>query len=373
MTTTICRQVFDPPPVALFYTEYQDERQVCHSRAETRGTFPSDATAPAHYGPALQAYVCYLVTRQDIPIARAAELPRDTYRAPVSTGTNVPMVQESASKLDEFVAQVEEVLIASYVAHADTTGLHLEAYLKRVHPVSTTDLTLYYLDAERGRTAMETMGAIEHLHGVLAHDCRASYRTYANLIRALCDAHHLRELDVAGSTDGQSWANDMTALLTDTRLMVLEAKAAATSALGDDQLADIRTKNDSDRRRRPPNQPASRAGRQAETAQTQQTPQSVALPRQLRRRCTKVCRGLYCSIRQQPKQERSPDGEDRPRSFTRLPQRRGCLGIPRIAKLSVPFRSNLSTAAKQGANRPEVVRQLFNGVLWMSATPGTGP
>ena len=48
--------------------------------------FPPEATAPACYGPALRAYMCYLVTRQHIPVARVAELLRDTYGAPVATG-----------------------------------------------------------------------------------------------------------------------------------------------------------------------------------------------------------------------------------------------------------------------------------------------
>jgi hypothetical protein len=60
----IRRQVFDLPPVALFCTEHQAERRRCSCGAETTGAFPKDATAPACYGPALRAYVCYLVTRQ---------------------------------------------------------------------------------------------------------------------------------------------------------------------------------------------------------------------------------------------------------------------------------------------------------------------
>jgi hypothetical protein len=147
-----------------------------------------------------QPYVCYLVTRQHIPVARVAELLRDNYGAPVATGTIVAMVEEGAAMLEEFLAQVKDLLIASDVAHADETGLRVEAHLQWVHALSSGDLTLYHLDAERGTTAMDAMGVIEHLRGVLVHDGWSSYRTYANLTHGLCNAHHLRDLDAAGST-----------------------------------------------------------------------------------------------------------------------------------------------------------------------------
>jgi transposase len=51
----IVRQVFDLPPVALFCTEHRAERKRCSCGAETTGSFPSEATAPACYGPALRA------------------------------------------------------------------------------------------------------------------------------------------------------------------------------------------------------------------------------------------------------------------------------------------------------------------------------
>ena len=203
VTGRIVRQVFDLPPVALFCTEHQVERRLCEScGSETTGTFPPEASAPACYGPALRAYVCYLVTRQHIPVARVAELLRDTYGAPVATGTIVAMVKEGAAMLEEFLARVKDLLIAADVAHADETGLRVEAHLQWVHAVSTTDLTLYHLDAERGTGAMDAMGVIEHLRGVLVHDGWASYRTYENLVYGLCNAHSAERAVMRTATGG---------------------------------------------------------------------------------------------------------------------------------------------------------------------------
>jgi transposase len=69
---------------------------------------------------------------------------------PVSSGTIVTMVIEGAALLDGFLAELRDQLGAADVAHADETGLRVEASLHWVHSVSTRLLTLYHLDEKRG-------------------------------------------------------------------------------------------------------------------------------------------------------------------------------------------------------------------------------
>jgi transposase len=242
VTGVIRRQVFDLPPLSLFCLEHQVERRRCSCGAETTGDFPKEATAPTCYGPALRAYVCYLVTRQHIPIARVAELLRDTYGAPVSAGTIIAMVQEGAVMLGGFLEGVKDLLRESDVVHADESGLRVAARLHWAHVVSSTDLTLYHLDERRGTSAMETMGVLEHLSGVLVHDGWNAYRTYDNVSHALCNAHHLRELVAVSETEGQGWAADMAGLLAETWHLVLEAKGTGDSALALEVYCAIRSK-----------------------------------------------------------------------------------------------------------------------------------
>ena len=231
VTSVITRQVFDLPSVALLCTEHRAERRCCPCGAETTGSFPTEATAPACYGPSLRAYVCYLVTRQHIPVARVAELLADTYGYAVSTGAIVAMVGQGAGMLGEFLEEVRGLLCAAQVVHADETGLRVEAALSWVHAASTTDLTLYHLDANRGTKAMDAMGVLEHLTGVLVHDGWPSYRHYATAAHALCNAHHLRELEAVAEIEGQGWATDMAAFLGDTWRRVLEAKSGGDRGL----------------------------------------------------------------------------------------------------------------------------------------------
>jgi len=241
VTGVVRRQVFDLPPTALVATEHVAEQRRCRCGTETSAAFPAEATAPACYGPGLRAHVCYLVVRQHLPVARVAELLRDAWGAPVSTGTVVAMVREGAGRLETVLAAIRDRLAGSDVVHADESGLRVQARLNWVHSTSTDTLTLYHLDPRRGTAAIDAMGVVEHLTGVLVHDGWVPYRRYTNVTHALCNAHHLRELDAAAETGTQPWAADMTALLSSTWQLVLAAQADGHCALRDDELARIRT------------------------------------------------------------------------------------------------------------------------------------
>jgi transposase len=161
------RQVYDLASIEAIITEHRAERRRCHHGFETTASFPDEATGPACYGPNLRALVCYMVVRQHIPIQWVAELMRDAYSIPVSSGTIVAMVKEGAAMLEGFLAQLRHQLGAADVAHADETGLRVESSLHWVHSVSTRLLTLYHLDKKRGTDAMDAMVA-KKVRGVLS-------------------------------------------------------------------------------------------------------------------------------------------------------------------------------------------------------------
>lgn len=240
VTGEVRRQVFDLPPVEVRTVEHRAERRRCHCGHETSAPFPPEATGPTCYGPNLRALVCYLVVRQHIPIKRVAELMSDGYGIPVSTGTIVAMVQEGATRLDAFLASLRDQLAGADVVHADETGLRVEASLYWVHSASTAKLTLYHIDKKRGTPAMDAMGVIQHLSGVLVHDGWSSYRKYTAVSHALCNAHHLRELDSVAEVEGQGWATDMVALLADTWHRVLDVKEAGATLFSATELLSIR-------------------------------------------------------------------------------------------------------------------------------------
>ena len=365
VTGTVRRQVFDLPPVALLCTEHHAQRRRCVCGTQTSGIFPAEATAPACYGPALRAYVCYLVTRQHIPIARVAELLRDAYQAPVSTGTIVAMVQQGATMLKPFLTHTTDLLRESDVVHADETGLHVQALLQWVHPVSTTELTLYHLDAERGTAAMNAMGVIEHLHGVLVHDGRAPYRRYTNVTHALCNAHHLRELQAVADTTGQLWASEMIELLCDTWTRVLDAKQQHL-ALDADTLATIRSEYRTiiaaGHSVNAPPVPTGKRGRPKRS-------KAANLLLRLDTYTDDVLR--FATDFSVPWDDNLAERDIR---MVKIAQKiSGGFRSNDGAEAFLAFRSYLSTAAKQGVNRLDALQQLFNGNPWMPTAPTTAP
>jgi transposase-like protein len=188
--------------------------------------------------------VCYLVVRQHIPIKRVAELMRDSYGIAVSTGTIVAMVKEGANRLEGFLTSLKIQLAGADVIHADETGLRVEASLYWVHSASNAHGTLYHLDKRRGTKAMDAMGVLEHLSGVVVHDGWSPYRKYTEVEHALCNAHHLRELDAVAEVEEQSWAADMIALLANTWHRVLDLKETGTTSFNAAELSSLRTAYD---------------------------------------------------------------------------------------------------------------------------------
>ena len=110
-----------------------------------------------------------------------------------------------------------------------------------VHATSSRDHSLYHLDTHRGTKAMDAMDVLAHLRGVLVHDGSQPYRDYSDVDHALCNAHHLRELDgVLGNNKDQSWAHHMAALLSATWSEVLAAKDQGAVSLDPAVLDRIR-------------------------------------------------------------------------------------------------------------------------------------
>jgi transposase len=360
------RQVFDLPAVRLTCTEHRAEHRRCACGAETTAAFPKEATAPAAYGPSLRAYVAYLVTRQHIPVARVAELLRDSFGAEVSTGAIVAMVKEGAAGLAGFLEEVRCLMRDQPVVHADETGLRVDAHLRWVHAVSTGDLTYFELNARRGFAAMEDIGVFGHLSGVLVHDGWGAYRIYDNVTHALCNAHHLRELDAAAETATQDWAADMATLLSDTWHQVLDAKATGRSALSPKDLARLRADYAqiiaAGHRANPPLKATKSPGRTAKS-------KAHNLVLRLDTHAEAVLR--FAGDFAVPFDNNLCERDIR---MVKIAQKiSGGFRSHQGAEAFLAFRSYLSTAAKQGVNRLSALQQLFDGNPWMPAPARAGP
>jgi len=230
------RQVFDVPPVRLEVTEHQTEVKCCPDCGErVKGTFPAEVTQPVQYGGRLKAQAVYLNTYQLLPLARVGELFADFYgRAPSEAfilAANHAVVEQVMPTLEAIKTQ----LAAADVIHCDESGLRVEGKLNWLHSAGTATLTYYAVHPKRGQVAMRDIGILPALGGRAVHDGWVSYFQFENCAHALCNAHHLRELQFVVERYEQVWAQDMFTLLLDIKREV-EAASPEWTALHPERL-----------------------------------------------------------------------------------------------------------------------------------------
>ncbi len=108
---------------------------------------------------------------------------------------------------------IRESLRQAEVAHFDERGVYIEGKRQWLHVAGTSHLTLYQAHGRRGEEGTRTMGVLPGFGGtvVAVHDGYSSFRVY-ECRHALCNAHHLRELQ-ALEEQGQEWAEQMKRVL----------------------------------------------------------------------------------------------------------------------------------------------------------------
>ena len=190
------RQVIDAV-VKVEVVEYDRCRvKNCPLHGWTReGDFPVGVNGVIQYGENLQALVVSLNTVGAVSIARTHEILSSVFDIPLSCGTISSMVSNCAGNLKGVIAKIGERLTESQVDNADETGVRVDKKLHWVHVLCNKSYTLLKLHAKRGWKGMEDIGYILHFHGILVHDCWASYWKHPGKItHAVCCAHLLREL-----------------------------------------------------------------------------------------------------------------------------------------------------------------------------------
>lgn len=227
------RQIFDLPEIRLAVSEHRAQRKRCSCGQLSRADFPAGVDAPAQYGPALRGLVLYLIVYQHLPYERAAQLLSDWLGAPLSTGTLAAIVERCGAGLGRFDEQVREEILKSPVIGFDETGARVAGRLRWVHSASTDQWTLYAIHERRGKGGIENLGVLGVYDGVAVHDGWLSYRNYESVTHALCNVHHLRELQgaIEGDPKTQGWAAAMDELLRELKRTVDAAREAGATAL----------------------------------------------------------------------------------------------------------------------------------------------
>lgn len=219
------RQVIDLE-VSIKVTEYPGEILADEHGVEFMAEFPEGVTEQAQYGTSVKATSVYMSQSQLIPLGRVQEHFRDQLGLALSKGSVWNWNVEAYEGLEEFEAWARCQLLISPCNSADETGINVGGKRLWLHCVSNEKITLFHPDERRGREAMDQMGILPSYKGVLIHDHWKPYFAYG-CAHALCNAHHLRELEAAVELESQKWAARMQGLLIEMR----DAVAAAGGAL----------------------------------------------------------------------------------------------------------------------------------------------
>ena len=202
------RQVFDlPEPRPLVVTEHRAHRCRCgHCGTYTRASFPVAITGPVQYGARIGAMVVYLSHYQLLPEDRLAELMKDLFGAELSPASLARMGGNSAESVQGVVDVIRELVKSAPVKHMDETGLRIAGRTQWLHVASTARLTFYRVSERRG----SLLGGVG---GIVVHDHWKPYFTMEGVRHALCNAHHLRELQALIEIEKKGWARKMQRLL----------------------------------------------------------------------------------------------------------------------------------------------------------------
>ncbi|MGH7071818.1 MAG: IS66 family transposase [Acetobacteraceae bacterium] len=204
----LARQVFDlPQPAPLVVTEHRAHRCRCAAcGTQTRAAFPAAVSAPAQYGARIAAFVVYLMNYQFVPEDRLATLMADLFAVTLSRATIGQMSRRAAEQLAGFAEAVREQIVSAPVKHLDETGFRIGGHTKWLHIAATLWLTFYRVAPKRG-------DLLAGVSGIIVHDHWKPYYTMASVRHALCNAHHLRELQALVEIEHEGWARRMQVLL----------------------------------------------------------------------------------------------------------------------------------------------------------------
>ena len=210
------RQVFDlPEPQPLLVTEHRAHACRCTAcGSQTRADFPEGVSAPVQYGPRIAAIVLYLLHYQLLPEKRLAVLMADLFGVRLVTATIAGMSRSCAARFQGFATAVRDHVVAAPVKHMDETGFRIGGKTQWLHIASTIWLTFYRTSPKRG-------GLLENVQGIVVHDHWKPYYTLKGVLHALCNAHHLRELQALVEIEKEDWAPRMQRLLRRAKSMLL--------------------------------------------------------------------------------------------------------------------------------------------------------
>ncbi len=349
----VARQVFDID-ISTIVTEYRAQVLIDDAGQRFIAPFPQGVSSATQYGTGVKVTSVYMSIQQLIPYNRIEDQLADQMNIGVSVGSIFNFNQDAHKRLETFEDWLRSKLILSSLVHADETGINIGGKRLWLHSASNSLYTFYYPHQKRGHEAMDEMGVLPPFRGILCHDHWKPYYRYAP-IHALCNAHHLRELERAWEKDGQQWAKRMQNLL----LEIKKAVDDAGGILDPPKIESFQERyrkllEDADQECPPPDE-TNRKGKRGRIPRSK----SRNLLERLRDYEADVLR--FMTVKEVPFSNNQAENDVR---MTKVQQKiSGCFRSELGAKIFCRVRSYLSTCRKHGVSASEALRLLFTGSL----------
>jgi transposase len=202
-SSLIKRQVFDILPPKIEVTEHQAEIKICSCcKKRVAAKFPCSVNAPTQYGEVIQTWAVYLQHQQFIPEDRVQETLQDLLGVKLATATLNRISEEMHNQLTDFEDAVLTKIKTAPVKHLDETGFRIGGNTQWLHVAATESLTYYQASPKR-------KSLLEGLKNIVIHDHWKPYYQLPEVSHALCNQHHLRELQALIEYEKESWAKKM--------------------------------------------------------------------------------------------------------------------------------------------------------------------
>ena len=205
------RQVIDIE-TRIIVTEYRAQILEDSNGKRYTADFPHNVTRPIQYGPKTKASSVYMSQFQLVPYARIEDYFSEQLGLNVSTGSIFNFNKEAYEALSRFEEISKQKLINSARINSDETGININGKRVWLHTACNDMWTHFFSHHKRGSEAMNVAGILPKFNGTLCHDHWKPYYLYS-CQHALCNAHHLRELEWSATEDKQGWAKKMKAFL----------------------------------------------------------------------------------------------------------------------------------------------------------------
>jgi len=347
------RQIVDID-ISRIVTEYR--AQVLEDANGNRYTapFPEGVSRPVQYGINVKVHSVYMSQYQLVPYNRVEENFQDQVGIPISAGSVYNFNKNAYERLEVFEAIVKSKLIESDLCHADETGINIEGQRRWLHCVSNNWWTYYYPHEKRGFDAMEEMGVLPWFKGILCHD---HWKPYFKIDcqHALCNAHHLRELERAWEQDKQEWARDIRNLLLQINKAVDDAGDKLSVADSMKYRQQYRDLLEIAEKECPPPDESQRKGKRGKLKRSKS--------RNLLERLKDFEKETLLFMDDGKVPFSNNQGENDIR-MTKVQQKiSGCFRSMKGAAMFCRIRSYLSTCKKNGVRASEALRLLFEGKL----------